>query len=100
MRHPGFKLVASSLFTVLAGSALAIDPAPNGDQTYSIDWYLIGSGGTSQAAGAGYSLQGSIGQAVAGSIANGTHSLDAGFWHSAEIRCDECIFINGFELEN
>jgi hypothetical protein len=48
-------------------------------QTYSIDWFKVGGGGTST--NSHYSITGSIGQTDAsGSMTGGSYSLTGGFW--------------------
>jgi hypothetical protein len=52
---------------------------------YSIDWFTIDGGGTMNSSGGLYSLSGSIGQADAGSMGNGSYQLNGGFWGGASI---------------
>src|SRR5882724_7260056 len=48
-------------------------------QTYSIDWDIIGGGGT--VTGGVYSVSSTVGQSVAGgALAGGSYSLSSGFW--------------------
>lgn len=100
MRKLGINAVAAlCLMAGPVGSILAADVSTKAGQPFAIDWYLMGSGGTQQAKGNTYALRGSIGQAVAGTSASATHSLDAGFWYGVPPGCSDCIFINGFESE-
>ena len=65
----GTLVITSLLF---AGVALAA-------AIPSIDWWVIGGSGGSASAGS-YSLDGTVGQAVAGTDSNGDIELCAGFW--------------------
>jgi len=48
----------------------------------AVDWNVIGGGGGHARAGI-YSLDGTIGQAIAGKISNAPYELCAGFWCGA-----------------
>jgi hypothetical protein len=62
-------------------------------QNYSIDWYVIGSGGgTSQ--NSNYQLSGTIGQPIVGISSSPDYSLEAGFWVSNSI-AGGCSYIDG-----
>jgi hypothetical protein len=100
MRIKPFPPLGVGLATVLAGAGLIGAPVSSqaGD-TYAIDWYAIGSGGT-VAVGDQLKLSGTIAQAVAGPSASDSYTLDAGFWYGMAIECADCIFANDFELED
>lgn len=96
------RLGACSLLALLGLTAGAFghsDHARAG-QTYAIDWYLMGSGGTTESSQGEYRLQGSIAQPVIGSSTGGGYSLDAGFWYGIAPTCPDCIFYDGFESED
>ena len=47
-------------------------------QTFSIDWFKIGGGGSSS--GGVYSMSGTIGQSDAGAMGGGNYTINGGFW--------------------
>lgn len=51
--------------------------------TYAIDWYLIDGGGAMNVSGGTYTLDGTIGQADAGTSTGGGYTLNGGFWLGA-----------------
>jgi len=72
---PGLRTRALAILTVSLFACCATAHA----QTYSIDWYTIdGGGGVS--AGGSYTLGGSIGEPVTGTITGGSYTLEGGFW--------------------
>jgi len=72
-RRPVFTLILV-LVLLVSGVALAADP-------YDLSWWTVdGGGGTSS--GNGYTLNGTIGQPDAGTLASGGgYTLAGGFWH-------------------
>ena len=67
-------LLAVTILVFMTTTALAIS-------SYKIDWWTVDSGGgVSQSAGGEYTLQGTIGQADAGSSQGGDYGLEGGFW--------------------
>lgn len=66
-------LIIAGAFMALAGSASA--------QTYSLSSFVIGSGATPMSGG-GYSLNGTIGQAVIGPVSQGPWVANQGFWYT------------------
>lgn len=65
---------------VTAVLAFAVTPAW---AQYSISWFAIAGGGTTQAAGGVYTLRGTVGQPDAGLLTGGGYALNGGFWGSA-----------------
>ncbi len=58
---------------------ILLAPAVGMAQTYSLDWTTVdGGGGTST--GGVYAVSGTIGQPDAGTMSDGTYTLDGGFW--------------------
>ena len=49
-------------------------------QPYTIDWYTVDGGGAMNLTGGTYTLSGTIGQPDAGHLADGTDTIDGGFW--------------------
>ena len=48
-------------------------------QNYSIDWYVIGSGG-GHAESANYQADGTIGQPLVGTMSSANYTVESGFW--------------------
>jgi hypothetical protein len=69
-------LLTSLLFT---WRALAQDRPRAVEDTYTIEWYTIDSGGGSSGDET-YALNGTIGQPDAAMMSNGSYSLISGFW--------------------
>jgi hypothetical protein len=69
----GLLILAAAVTT----SAQARSEAPQA--TYDLTWSSIDGGGGSSSGG-GYTLDGTIGQADAGSLSGGVYSLGGGFW--------------------
>jgi hypothetical protein len=65
---------------LLAGMAVAAPGSP------SIDWWVMGSGGGSGAAN-GSTLDGTVGQVMAGVDGSGDTVLCTGFWCNGELIC-------------
>ena len=99
-RYKNISLISQLSILGLAVAVFGYASQANAGQTYAIDWYLIGSGGTAASTQGEYVLRGSIAQPVVGSSTGGGYSLDAGFWHGIPSGCPDCIFSNGFEMED
>ncbi|MCF6289192.1 MAG: hypothetical protein L3J53_08175 [Proteobacteria bacterium] len=82
-------IIALSGFIAIAQAGVA------GTPNYSIEKYVISSGG-SISSGGGFTVQGSIGQVVTGLSNSASFSLQSGFWHEA-VPLGEEIFKNSFE---
>ena len=50
---------------------------------YDLTWSTIDGGGTTSSCGGSYSLNGTIGQADAGTLSGGSYTLVGGFWGGA-----------------
>jgi len=76
------KLIILTLITflLLTGAVLASGSA-------SIDWNVIGGGGTHLEAG-DYTLDCTIGQAIAGTAENSPYHLCSGYWCGAGVEYD------------
>ena len=70
-------LIAAGLLVLVAGLALAQTGDGFGVRQFTID----GGGGAST--GGSFSVRGTIGQAEAGTLSNGTFVLHGGFWSQA-----------------
>ena len=82
--HPQRSLVVSVILLIATAASA---------QNFAIDWYLIGSGGTST--GGGYSLTGSAGLPEAGTTSGGAYSIEAGVWDiQGQVAVPEIIFDN------
>jgi hypothetical protein len=68
-----------------------IPTTPNAD--YAIAWYTVdGGGGTST--GGNYTLDGTIGQADAGSLSGGRYTLSGGYWiAAASVQLDHFVYL-------
>jgi len=60
---------------------LTITVGVSAQNSYSIDWWTIDSGGRTFSSGGAYSLGGTIGQPDAGVLAAGNYTLSGGFWN-------------------
>ena len=69
-------LIALVVALSLSNASAAAKPAA----TYTVDWYTVASGGTTNAAGGTYALSGTIGQFDVGSMSGGSYQLNGGFW--------------------
>jgi hypothetical protein len=63
-------------------------------QEYSIDWYVIASGGGQTESGS-YKVSGTIGQPIVGQASSDNYSVDAGFWAGVVPEGGDCIYIPG-----
>lgn len=91
------RMVATSAVLVLAlllvavVAALALPAAPAAPAATSLDWQVVGSGGTAMSS-ASFTLQSTTGQAVAGPSSSASYSLLSGFWQSFQAAVRE-IFL-------
>lgn len=83
-------LVLGLLFVAVV-AALALPAEPTAPVATSLDWQVIGSGGTTMSS-ASYTLQSTAGQAVAGPSSSANYSLLSGFWQSFQAAIRE-IFL-------
>ena len=97
VRYASALLAAGLLLSVGAVSETRAQATP----TFTIDWHLISSGGTTLVGGTSRSscfiVSGTVGQPAPGYSSGGLYSVYAGFWTVAPtMRTDE-IFFDGFE---
>jgi len=72
LRKAGRSILILAVLLLLAGAALA-------QGMLSVERWVVGGGG-GRAEGGNYTLDGAIGQAVAGVVGNAPYGLCAGFW--------------------
>ncbi len=88
-------LITITLIGLLTVSASA--------QNYSVDWYVIASGG-GEMASANYGVNGTIGQPFTGSSSSANYTIESGFWvgaGGAGPACDYTIGdVNGSDSYN
>lgn len=84
--------VAALCLSVAASSADTI--AAPGD---ALAGRVVANGGTTQSAGAGYTLAGTIAQPVAGTSSANAVTLHAGFLQPTDLARGDALFSNGFE---
>lgn len=78
--HRGGALVAAAAITIAAATAVFAQAGGG----YDLSWSkLTGGGGTSSAGS--YTLHGSIGQPMAGTVSGSGYVIDNGFWGGAAI---------------
>jgi hypothetical protein len=70
--------------------------------TFSIDWHVISSGGTTLSGGdtsrsTCFIVNGTLAQVVPGYSSGGVYSVYAGFWAGAPTHNTDEIFFDGFE---
>jgi hypothetical protein len=70
-------VLPAALLTTLLLTSLALASG-----SYTINWWVIGSGGGHAEAG-NYALDATIGQPVVGASENGNYRIEAGFWGGA-----------------
>ena len=90
MKESG-NLKRKKLVCLLLGICCILPNALAGD-TYTIDRYVISSGG-GISNGGGYSLQASIAQTITASSNGDVYELSSGYWHENT----DLIFKNSFE---
>jgi hypothetical protein len=78
------RQVSVVIFTALILLALASIAFAQVSSNYDLSWHVIG-GGVGRMDSTGHSLQGTLGQAVSGSMSSTGHTLCTGFW------CEEAI---------
>ena len=74
-------IILGTLLLAVCGALLVaylVLAAPN---AFSISWWTVdGGGGVAMSSGGEYTIQGTIGQADAGSSHGGDYGLEGGFW--------------------
>jgi hypothetical protein len=90
MKTPFVLTIALLVALLPAGAAappaLAQDGAPAApDDAYTIPWYTVDGGGGVSSGGT-YTLQGTAGQADAGTLFGGGYTLTGGFWYARPAR--------------
>jgi hypothetical protein len=78
LRQVSVAILAGFLLLGLASIAFA-----QVSSNYDLSWHVIG-GGVGQMDSTGHSLQGTLGQAVSGSMSSTGHSLCTGYWCQGE----------------
>jgi hypothetical protein len=64
-------------------------------QEYSIDWYVIASGG-GQTESESYQVDGTIGQAIVGASSSDNYTVEGGFWAGVgEPPEGDCVYVPG-----
>ncbi len=63
-------------------------------QNYSVDWYVIASGGEHSESGS-YQIDGTIGQAITGLSSSPNYSLESGFWVGLPAVAGGCVYAVG-----
>lgn len=58
---------------------------------------IAGGGATSASAGGCLSLDGTLGQALAGTMSGGTYAITSGYWTHIDMRSRDALFHSGFE---
>lgn len=77
-------LLGSTFFTVL--SSVAVPAQISGNPPYTLDQSVIASGGGESASGGTFKIEGTIGQAVAGTNStNNPFAVKSGFWISQDL---------------
>ena len=86
---------------VLGVGSLSVASA-QAQTTFSIDWHVISSGGTTLSADTTsrstcFIVNGTLAQAAPGYSSGGVYSVYAGFWAGAPTHNTDEIFFDGFE---
>ncbi len=68
------------VLVVLLAVILAAGAALAQSSGYSISWWVVAGGGSTGVTGGVYAVQGTSGQAGAGTLSGGAYTLDGGFW--------------------
>ena len=97
--HVSLALVGAA-FVVLAGGTSVV--RAQAQPTFTIDWHVISSGGTSLSTGnqsqsSCFIVNGTLAQVAPGYSSGGIYSVYAGFWAAAPTRNTDEIFFDGFE---
>ena len=80
MKH---KTTLIALAVIACIAALLLSNATSSAKladTYTIDWYSIDAGGTTNLQGGVYTLNGTVGQFDVRTLSGGTYQLNGGFW--------------------
>ena len=79
------KILLLSILTALLALTVAVTAASPLADGFSIPWWTVdGGGGASQ--GGTFTLNGTVGQADAGTISGGNFSLTGGYWSITMVR--------------
>ena|ERR1700729_588723 len=94
------RLLVGAVFVVVAGGASLV--RAQAQPTFSIDWHVISSGGTSLSSGnlsqsTCFVVNGTLAQVSPGYSSGGVYSVYAGFWAPAPTQGTDEIFFDGFE---
>ena len=97
--HVSLALVGAAFVVCIAGTSVARAQA---QPTFTIDWHVISSGGTSLSTGnqsqsSCFIVNGTLAQVAPGYSSGGIYSVYAGFWAAAPTRNTDEIFFDGFE---
>ena len=79
-------VIIFSALILLAGAASA--------QNYSIDWYVIASGG-GHAESENYQSDGTVGQSIVGQSSSENYTVDAGYWVGLPPSGGDCVYAPG-----
>ncbi len=63
-------------------------------QNYSIDWYVIASGG-GHSESENYGIDGTVGQAIVGQSESENYGVQSGFWAGGEPSGGDCVYVAG-----
>jgi len=75
-----FLLSIVVLLATVVAARYAPAQAQAPQQTYTLDWWTVDSGGSTFSTGNGYSLGGTAGQPDPGVLSDGSYALGGGFW--------------------
>jgi hypothetical protein len=97
--HVSRALMCATFVLGVGGSSVA---SGQSQTTFSIDWHVISSGGTTLSGGntsrsTCFIVNGTLAQGVPGYSSGGIYSVYAGFWAGAPTRDTDEIFFDGFE---
>jgi hypothetical protein len=94
--------ISRTLFSVALVLGAASTAHAQAQTTFSIDWHVISSGGTTLSGGdtsrsTCFIVNGTLAQVVPGYSSGGVYSVYAGFWAGAPTHNTDEIFFDGFE---
>lgn len=92
----GFAVRALAALAISSVAAFHGPDAHAGTPTYSINFYVISSGG-SDLHNSCYRLSGTVGQVAPGYSSANIYFLIAGYWQAAPAAVSDEIFFSGFE---
>lgn len=90
------RFFCASLGAALLLSAAAPDIRAQAAPQFSIDWYVVSTGG-SQLRNPCFVVNGTAAQPAPGYSSGGTYALLSGFWFVAPITAGDEIFFDSFE---